>query len=277
VILPCVLDIPAVEYHADPLAGMGGSMSSTTARHILAPGCPALVQWESSHPVHKDVYDVGTVAHRLTLGAGAEIVEVQADDWRSKAAKDARATARDGGRVALLTAALRECEDMAIAVHADRFAGALLAPGTGVPERSVFWADPVAGVNRRAMFDWLPDGPGRPIGVDLKTTPSAAPKHIRKSIVDYGYHQQAAWYLDGMRAVGFEDPAFLFVFVEKTPPYLVTVVELDDAALREGDYRNAQAMEDWAECKATGEWPGYTNDIVLIGLPQWAITDTERY
>jgi hypothetical protein len=74
-----------------------------------------------------------------------------------------------------------------------------------------------------------------------------------------------------VRALGLdEDPAFLFVFQEKTPPYLVTVVQLDDEAEAAGRARNELAMEIWRDCTQAGVWPGYSQDIELITLPPWA-------
>lgn len=271
---PGVYDIPELDYHADPVPG--GSMSSSTARRILAPGCPALVEWERTHPVFKDAYDLGSVAHRMVLGAGCELVEVEHDSWRTTAAKDARDEARERGAVALLSKDMRAAAAMAAAVRSHPIAGALLAEGTGIPEQSVFWQDADHGIWRRAMLDWFPvEGPGRPIAVDLKTCDKASPQGIQKSVANYGYHQQAAWYLDGLEAVGFADAAFLFVFVEKDPPHLVTVVELDRAAIEEGHARNQDAMRAWVDCRTTNHWPAYVQDIALIGLPRWATTNKE--
>jgi hypothetical protein len=65
------------------------------------------------------------------------------------------------------------------------------------------------------------------------------------------------------------------VVQEKTAPYLVTVIELDVLAVREGDALNRRALEVYADCTRTGMWPGYTDAIELIGLPRWAFTATE--
>ena len=44
-------------------------------------------------------FDLGNVAHRLVLGRGKEIEVIEFDDWRSKAAKEARAKARFESRI----------------------------------------------------------------------------------------------------------------------------------------------------------------------------------
>ena len=89
--VPGRYEMPEADYHADPVAG--GSLSSSVARHILA-RTPAEVAYERDHPVHKDAYDLGTVVHKALLGIGPEIVEVDADSWQTKAARQARDEAR---------------------------------------------------------------------------------------------------------------------------------------------------------------------------------------
>jgi hypothetical protein len=271
-----VYDIPDVDYHADPVAG--GSLSSTVARKMLPPSCPALALWAATHPEFKDAYDLGSATHRLILGAGQELIEVDADSWRSPKTRAQRDEARARGAVALLSHDLRKAEAMAKAVHEHPVASALLAPGTGHPERTVVWADPETGVWCRAMLDWFPtdDGWVEPIAVDVKTTDSAASAAIAKTVANYGYQQQRDFYGRGLASAGLVDVPFLFVFVEKDPPHLVRVVELDSAAEADGHTRNARALRLWAACRETGIWPGYGDDIELIGLPRWA-TYTQDY
>jgi hypothetical protein len=37
-----------------------------------------------------------------------------------------------------------------------------------------------------------------------------------------------------------------------------------------GSIRNRRAVDLYMECKTTGRWPGYSDDIELISLPEWA-------
>ena len=132
-----------------------------------------------------------------------------------------------------------------------------------------------------ARIDWLPQRwqIGRLIVTDYKTCASADPDAIAKAVANYGYHQQDAWYCDGVRALGLDDdPAFVFVFQEKTAPYLVTVAQLDDVSRMAGQRRNREAIERFRDCteaEARGctqaqAWPGYTDGIAYISLPPWA-------
>jgi hypothetical protein len=85
---------------------------------------------------------------------------------------------------------------------------------TGKPEQSLFWVDPATGVWRRRGLDWLPEqhSTGRLILADYKTGKTASPTLLERSLYDYGYHIQAAWYLDGVTALGLaRDAAFLLI------------------------------------------------------------------
>jgi hypothetical protein len=161
---------------------------------------------------------------------------------------------------------------MAAAIRQHPIASALLDPDHGTPEVSGYWQDEQHDVTRRFRLDWMPDTDGgRLIVPDYKTCPSASPESIRKAVANFGYFMQDPWYRDGLAALDVaEDIAFVFIFQEKTPPYVVTVVELDDEAVRLGRMRNDQALQVFRECTATGVWPGYADDVELISLPRWA-------
>ena len=58
--------ISTADYHADR-----SSLSCSGAKLLLR--SPAKFQWRLDHPVVKDVFDFGTVAHTLVLGEGADI------------------------------------------------------------------------------------------------------------------------------------------------------------------------------------------------------------
>lgn len=258
------------DYHADPVPG--GSLSSSGARDLLPPSCPALFRHRQLHgEPPKTVFDLGHAAHRLILGAGGGVVEIEADDWRTKAAKTARDEARAAGYTPLLSHQIATVHAMADALRSHPEAAALLAPGSGDPEQVIIWQDPDTGVWCRAMFDWLRHRPpaGRRIVVDYKTTTSAEPSEINKATGRYGYHQQASWYADAVRSVDGQSPGFVFIFQEKDPPYLVTVAELDPVARRIGEHRNHWARQIYARCSADDRWPPYVEGIHEIQLPRW--------
>lgn len=273
--VPGVYDIPADVYHADPVEG--GSLSSTGARKLLR--CPARFRYDQDHPEpYRKTFDVGSAAHRLALGEGADFEVVDGERWDTKVAKATVADVRAAGKVPLKAAEADRVHAMADALRKHPVAARLLDPSAGgQPEQTIIWRDEETGVWRRAMLDWLPATyAGRRLVVpDYKTTVSADPTGLDRTVANFGYHQQAAWYLDAVKAVGLApepefEPAFVFIAQEKEPPYLVTVFQLDETALAVGAERNRRALERYRDCAASGFWPGYTTDIPTISLPRWA-------
>lgn len=255
-------------YHADK-----NSLSVSGAKKLLPPSCPAIFKWQRDNgQPHKAAFDFGHAAHSAVLGVGAPLVVVEADNWLTKAAKEKRDAAYTEGHVPILTKEKAQVDGMAAALLLHPIASALLDPAHGKPEQSMYWHDEVYGVTRRGRLDWLPDTDGgRLIVADYKTAASAEPAAIKKAVASFGYHQQHAWYVDGLHALEVaDDIAFVFIFQEKTAPYLVTVVELDAEAVRIGRALNDRALQVYAECTATDTWPGYTSDVELISLPGWA-------
>jgi hypothetical protein len=253
------------EYHADL-----GSLSVSGAKVLLR--APARFHYEREHPVHRDVFDIGTAAHALVLGVGMDRIYVAPfDDWRTKAARLEQETARADGLVPILPADWLKVCDMADELSAHKLAMELLSEGDA--EVSAYALDEPTGVMRRARFDWL----GSTVLSDYKTAASAEPAAFASAAARFGYHMQDAWYTDLARDLGHPAAAFAFIVQEKEPPYLVTVVELDDEAVALGRAKNRQALERFRDCTESGSWPGYIPDdeIARVPLPRWAHYDNE--
>lgn len=263
-------ELPAQVYHADPVPG--GSLSVSGAKTLLPPSCPALFDWERRHRrPDRRVFDLGHAAHRYVLGVGAELAVVDAENWRTRAAQHQRDEAYAAGKTPLLTHEHDTVQAMAVSLRDHPIASLLFAEGSGRAEQSLFWKESEFGIWRRARVDWLPNEARgeRMIVADYKTTTSAAPTDLESSMYRRGYHQQAVWYADGIRALGLaSDVAFLFILQEKTPPYLVTVAEPSADALRAGRELNRHAMRIYRDCTQTGYWPSYSHGIEQIGLPR---------
>lgn len=274
---PGIYEMTNEEYHSHRYA-----LSSSGARRLLAPSCPAIFRWEQDNPQPtKKVWDIGNAAHKVVLGEGPQLQLVDYERWDSNAAKADVKAARAAGAVPLKRAEYEQVHAMADAIRRHPIAGLLFNPEHGTPERNLFWRDERTGIMRRARLDWLPNPrDGRLIVPDYKTCKSAEPDALAKAVNEFGYHQQDDWYRAGARALGLAgtDAAFLFVCQEKTPPYVVTVVEVDPIARRIGAARNRRALDVFAECTATGRWPAYHDDIVPLSLPLWAEKrDAEEY
>lgn len=257
-----IANVPDRDYHADRV-----SLSSTGARKLLA--CPARFRWERDNqsPPSK-AFDIGRVVHTLVLGEGGDVVVVDADNWMTKAAKEQRAAAYESGATPLLTAEYDAALAMRDAVMAHPVAAELFSDG--VAEQSGWWADEDTGITLRFRPDWMGNLQDWPVCGDLKTTISADPQDFSRSVAKFGYNMQAAWYLAGLAAHGVTDARFVFVAVEKTPPYPVAVIELDAEAIAQGRIDMRRAIDLYKRCLDTDTWPAYGDGIHTISLPPWA-------
>jgi PDDEXK-like uncharacterized protein DUF3799 len=277
---PQIIDgLSAEAYHADRT-----SISSSGLRALLAPGCPAQFKYDRDHPQPpKKEFDLGHAAHLYVLGEGPELEVIDFPDWRKKDAQIQRDEAYLAGKVPLLTKDHDEVQQMAAAIRQHPVAGPLFTPDGGVAEQSIYWTDSRTAVRCRCRPDWMPHRQenGRLVVVDYKTAKAVDDAALQRAVYERGYHAQAAFYLDGVKAAGLagdQEPAFIFVFQSKTAPYLVHLVELDFPALTLGAARNERALRTYAECERTGIWPGFNDRITYLPLPPYAEKrDQEEY
>lgn len=195
------------------------------------------------------------------------------DDLQARWAEDLR------GRAVINTAELELATAMSKAIEAHPLAGPLFLSAPGEAELSGYWRDTATGVLCRFRPDWWrSDG----VLVDVKTTEDASPEAFSRSVLQYRYHVQAAWYLEGAaRSIdqmpigqslppGVQVPTvFLFVAVEKKPPHAVAVYMLDDDALRLGRDAMRIDLEVYSRCLQSNQWPAYGDRLLPLSLPEW--------
>lgn len=145
-------------------------------------------------------------------------------------------------------------------------AGPLLASGT--PELTMLWTDPETGLRCKGRADFF--APQFRTVIDVKTTEDARPPAFAKSVANYGYHRQAAFYTNGFQAVGAPLDLFVFVAVEKVAPYLVKVHTLDGDALALGEASIRRDLLAMRACIESLDFAGYDPEINVISLPPWA-------
>lgn len=276
---PTVVEAPALglhtdlsneAYHADKT-----SLSSSGARKLLPPSCPAKFRYEQDNPpAPTKTFDYGNAAHKTVLGNGPKLILVDHDAWTTKEAKAEVADARAQGGIPLKRHEMQMVKDMAEAIRRHPLAAALLDPAYGAPEQSGFWIDEPSGIRCRVRFDWLPSiQGGRLIIPDYKTTTDASDEAMQKDIAKYGYNQQADWYETGSRALGLGDQnaELLLIAQEKKAPYLVNVIGIEFGSRVIAGAKNRRAIETFAECMSTGYWPGYADhEPNYLALPGYA-------
>jgi len=147
-------------------------------------------------------------------------------------------------------------------------AAAMLLGLAGKAETTHMWTDASTGLECKCRPDWLTDDGS--IVVDLKTTEDASPAGFRKSIAQWRYGVQAAWYTFGLeQATGTRPMQFIFIAVEKKPPYAVAVYAADEQMIEHGMKTAMCDLAKLADCKAADRWPGYSDQIEMISLPAW--------
>ena len=143
----------------------------------------------------------------------------------------------------------------------------------GIAEASVYFTEPETGMECRVRPDWYSS---RDFIVDLKTTTSAAPRAFGYSAAKYRYHVQAAMYMDAMYHKFNEYPAgFVFIAVEKTPPYVTACYLATPAMLDAGGNAYLADLRRLQECQQTGVWPAYGDGLMDMFFPNYKSDENE--
>jgi hypothetical protein len=185
-------------------------------------------------------------------------------DRRTKAGKDDWAAFQEWakGKTVLSADDGQRIQRMAQAVH-QHPASSFLLTLPGQREASYFWADDDTGLECKCRPDWHSDC-GRLI-VDVKTTKDASPREFARSVAAYRYHVQSHWYQRP-----FPDAEqFLFIAVESQPPHLVAVYAATPAMVAAGGRAAERDLRLIASCREANTWPGYSDTIQPIDLPNW--------
>lgn len=272
--------IPAAVYHADPCAVP--SLSSHCAATLITRS-PAHAWHE--HPrlgggksKTSKAKQRGSLAHELLLQPAGEIdagvAVIRADSFRTKAAQRQRDDALDNGKVPVL-----EREFDAAVIVCGKLAAQLLEYGirlNGTSEVAAFWQEVASDgtvVQCRGLLDHVVFVEGHII--ELKTCRSAHPRAIQKAIEAYSYHIQCEAY---KRALACIDPTLggrvrhTWLFCELEPPYVIVPAEAAGSMRKLGESSWLQAVDTWANCLATNEWPSYSRGKVLrVEASPWAL------
>lgn len=264
-----LLGVPSADYHARPevsksqLDTIAKSPAHFFAEHVAR----TVVRHET------DAMRLGTALHTAVLEPEryvTDYVVAPKIDGRTKEGKAAKAAFAEASAGKIIIDDDDHVRVLAMAASiAEHRAATLLFERSPLREVSYVWRDAATGIDCRCRPDAVLDG-GRVL-VDLKSCEDASPRGFAQSIGRYGYHRQAAFYLDGVEAAtGTRPEAFVFVAVEKAAPHVVGVYALDAHSIQLGKNSIERSLETLATCRASGKWPGYTEIIETISAPAWA-------
>lgn len=213
-------------------------------------------------------FDVGNAAHKLVLGRGKDFEIIDADDWRTKAAKEARIEAAKAGKIGILSYQFELASTMAqetfrqLAKHEDSDAFT-----EGAAEVMICWEED--GIWFRSLLDWLHDGL-RTVDDFKSTGMSVAPHVLGLRAEAGGWDIQAAFIergLDVLDPAGAGRRKFRFIAQETDPPHALSVMHMDEHWLTMGRKKVQRAIDLWRICISTGRWPAYPNRSIVPEYP----------
>lgn len=264
-----IYDMSLAEYITDPApapslnAGVAQILLEQSPKHawMAHPRLGNAGRDESSRA------DLGTIAHGLLLEDDkSRVVVIQADDWRTKAAKEQRDEARAAGKVPILE------KDMAVVTKMVEVADHALMGSAlcndwldATPEQTVLWHE------GPTWFRSRPDKLTKDYRVywDYKTSASAHPAAFTKTAIRNGYDLQAALGRRGVEKVTGIQPVVIFVVQEIEPPFAVSLVSLSPQFMEIANNRLELAKHKWEQCHAKKEWPGYPDRVAYVDPPGW--------
>ena len=268
----CIIEnLPALAYHSDEAVGSSliRKLQTSTPMHALA---------MLATPMASPALSLGTALHAAMLEPENDFAQavVQPDiDKRTKLGKEEHATfaALNEGRCIITPDQAQQLDGMIAACGRDwRIKHSLSA----CKKREVSVFGEIGGYPAKARLDaWNSHG----MVCDLKTTRDLANIDFEKSIANFGYGLQAAWYRAVLRsaiaATGQmlpDDFMFVFLVVETVAPFGTGVFRMSDEVMDCYSERLVELQKLWWKCKAENKYPGWPqDDVVDIGLPPWAM------
>lgn len=262
-------DLPSEHYHAILAMSAGGlkRMHQSPAHFYgmqLDPNRPSgepTPAMKNGTLVHCALFEPASLSERY-------VVKPEGFDGRTKEGKAWVAAVPQGVEIA---DAVQMAAALAQAASIRRLPDVAALMVNGQPEVSAFWIDELTGELCKCRPDWVSPAGDGVILVDGKTCQDASAQGFSRSIWNFDYHLQAAWYSDGYeRATRQKVLGFVFAAVESAWPHAAAAYILDDDVLDRARTENRRLLDLYAECKRTNTWPGYPAEIQSISLPKWA-------
>ncbi len=130
------------------------------------------------------------------------------------------------------------------------------------------WREETSGMPCKALID--ADSSSEDAIIDLKTTREISPDGFRRSILRYGYHRQAAFYLNGALSVERQRKNFFWIAQESVPPFDCVVYEPGPDMISQAAETLYRWLAQIGECRERDEWPGFgAYGTVTLFLPEW--------
>lgn len=273
-------NIPNEEYHHGK--EWGPMLGSTRIKALFE--TPAKFQYLSENPIKTTLaMKIGTAVHTAVFEPDKfpnEVAAAPECDRRTKVGKEIfeQFQNENAAKLILKPDEYQTVIDMAAAVHGHSEAVRHLDM-TPIREQSIQWFDETF----QAMCKARPDAfgykalkGGANLILDLKTTAKNA-NTFRFAAMDFGYPISAGWYLRGMKKITKQSCRFRFIAVEKEPPHLVSMHELDEHSEITIDNAIEAAGRLFRTCTEAQSWPGWSQDVRAIELTDSVATRMTQF
>lgn len=208
----------------------------------------------------------GQVFHKLALQPESfeeEFTVAPNVDRRTKVGKETWELFQDeaGDKTIITADALELASEMRDKLFKAPYVKKLLS---GECEKPYFWTDGLTGEECKCRIDCITEVGGKHIIVDLKTTENAENDAFMKHSVTYGYDLQAAMYQEAVKQCTGETCDFLFIAIEKKPPYAVNILQADKGFLLRGFDLFREYLGTYHHCKEINNFYGYLGEQNII-------------
>lgn len=267
------------EYHGD----MSAISKSRLAKMAV---CPRYFKWCEEHPQEPtQALIFGSAFHKFLL----EKDEFEKEfavlpvgiDRRTKAGKEAYDLfmLENEGKAIITQADLEMIVDMCKSITENKYAAQLLK---GEHEQSMYFTDELTQVQCKVRPDVYRVFDDEVVITDFKSVKSAVAEKFINDVIKYGYDLQAYMYRLGVAitlGVPTEKVSFVFIPVEKEPPYLTAVYEVTQDIFDRGEMLFRKYIGTYKECEEANNWysyNGFTNAPIRLGLPDWVTKNNKN-
>ena len=222
----------------------------------------------------RDAFIIGEATHTLVLEPEREEELLGVYPFGIRGEKKKEFEEQNEGKTLITSSVYSKARGMRDSVFSHPLAKSYLSK-PAIAEQSIFWTwSEDIPLRCRIRPDWIR---GDGTLVDLKTTKSVRPASFLKSIELFRYYVQAGFYSEGYKQAYGEYPKeFVFVAVEKIPPYHVGIFKLDMASIRLGWAQAQLDLRKALRLYNTGQWGSDTPTEIRISSWQYRMYDQNK-
>jgi hypothetical protein len=216
-----------------------------------------------------DRMNFGSLVHALCLTPKTveeQFVLSKYDDFRTKEAREWRDAIALEGKTIIKEVDWQRADEIKETVMESNY-----IMGLGACDYEVAAFGKIGNTLIKGMIDILPHR-GDTL-VDLKVTSSIGDaKEMQRLCMNFGYHWQAALYLDLVNGLSEQEPRtkFEFLFIEDQYPYEYAIIRLSDDFINLGRSGYMNAVAKWQQAVSTKKFSPIHDGVLELEPPAWA-------